>query len=138
MTARAEGIQIAAPRGNIRAIHQPAKHGSRAIVMVGGAVVISAGVESELVAGVATVASHTYGTDGVAQLAPKGLLLQGTADRTLPDRCSRDLYARAREPKELVLYPGDDHGFTPHRAEMLAKLRQCSVSLLGANRSEQA
>ena len=101
-----------------------ARQGVERLVLVGwsfgGAVVISAGAASDLVVGVATVASQTYGTEAVSRLAPKSLLLlHGTADQTLPDRCSRDLYARAREPKELVLYPGDNHGIDAHRSEML-------------------
>jgi hypothetical protein len=60
----------------------------------GGAVVIDAGVASEDVLAVATVASQTYGTDPVAELSPKALLLlHGTEDRTLPPTCSQDIYA---------------------------------------------
>ncbi|MDP9383504.1 MAG: alpha/beta hydrolase [Chloroflexota bacterium] len=97
----------------------------------GGAVVITAGAESDTVVGVATVASQTYGTEAVSRLSPKSLLLiHGTADRTLPDRCSRDLYRRAGEPKELVLYDGDNHGIDRHRTEMLRKLYEWSRRLL--------
>jgi dienelactone hydrolase len=98
----------------------------------GGAVVISAGAESEAVVGVATVASQTYGAGAVGELSPEKslLLLHGTADRVLPDRLSRDLYARAGDPKELVLYPGDGHGLANHRSEMLEKLRGWSLDLL--------
>jgi hypothetical protein len=67
-------------------------------------------------------------------MAPKHvLLLHGTADRTLSDRCSRDLYARAREPKELVLYPGDDHGLTRHRRPVIEKLLGWSRELLSVS-----
>ena len=97
----------------------------------GGAVVITAGAISDVVVGVATVASQTYGADAVAELAPKSLLLlHGTADTVLPDRCSRSLYARAGEPKELVLYPGDGHGLDGHAGEMLEKLYSWSRALL--------
>lgn len=100
----------------------------------GGAVVIEAGARSEIVVGVATVASQTYGTGNVGRLSPKSLLLlHGTADRTLPDRCSRDLYARAGEPRELVLYPGDDHGLTRHRRDVLEKLLDWSRRLLSSS-----
>lgn len=89
----------------------------------GGAVVITAGALSPAVVGVATVASQTYGTGAVSRLAPRSLLLlHGTGDTVLPDRCSRDLYGRAGEPKELVLYPNDNHGITMHRTEMLDAL----------------
>jgi fermentation-respiration switch protein FrsA (DUF1100 family) len=98
----------------------------------GGAVVISAGAESAAVVGVATIASQTYGAGAVRELSPKKslLLVHGTADQVLPDRLSRDLYARAGEPKELVLYPGDGHGIEHHRSEMLEKLHEWSLNLL--------
>ena len=97
----------------------------------GGAVVITAGAVSSLVVGVATVASQTYGANAVAYLSPKSLLLlHGTADTTLPDSCSRQLYAEAGEPKKLVLYPGDNHGITHHAADMLDTLYRWSLELL--------
>ena len=68
---------------------------------------------------------------GTASLAPKSLLLlHGTADTTLPDTCSRQLYAAAGEPKKLVLYPGDNHGITHHAADMLDTLYRWSLELL--------
>lgn len=77
----------------------------------GGAVVISAGAVSENVIGVAALSSQTYGTDVVKDLSPRPLLLlHGAADEILPDACSRDLYRRAREPKQITLYPGCGHG----------------------------
>jgi pimeloyl-ACP methyl ester carboxylesterase len=77
----------------------------------GGAVVISAGALSPLVTGVVALSSQTYGTELVTELGPRYLLLaHGTADTVLPDRCSRQLYALAGEPKELVLYDGAGHG----------------------------
>jgi dienelactone hydrolase len=97
----------------------------------GGAVVITAGAMSDLVVGVATVASQTHGADAVASLSPKSLLLvHGTADTTLPDSCSRQLYAEAGEPKKLVLYPGDNHVIEHHAADMLDTLYRWSLDLL--------
>jgi dipeptidyl aminopeptidase/acylaminoacyl peptidase len=97
----------------------------------GGAVVITAGAVSKLVVGVATVASQTYGAHAVAHLSPKSLLLlHGTGDTTLPDSCSRQLYAAAGEPKKLVLYPGDNHGIAHHAADMLDTLYRWSLDLL--------
>ena len=97
----------------------------------GGAVVITAGAVRDVVVGVATVASQTYGANAVAYLSPKSLLLlHGTADMTLPDTCSRQLYARAGEPKKLVLYPGDNHGIDHHAADMLDTVYRWSLDLL--------
>jgi dienelactone hydrolase len=103
----------------------------------GGAVVISAGAESDDVVGVATVASQSYGAEAVGELSPEKslLLIHGTADRVLPYELSERLYAQAGEPKELVLYPDDGHGVERHRSEMLEKLHGWSRDLL-LDRSE--
>jgi alpha-beta hydrolase superfamily lysophospholipase len=37
------------------------------------------------------------------------LLVHGKGDTRLPHRCSEQIYAWAREPKELVLYEGAEH-----------------------------
>ena len=102
----------------------------------GGAVVITAGARSDLVVGVATVASQTYGANAVTYLSPKSLLLlHGTGDTTLLDSCSRQLYAEAGEPKKLVLYPGDNHGINHHAADMLDTLYRWSLDLLTGSRT---
>ncbi len=89
--------------------------GKRRIVLVGhsfgGAVVISAAVQSPAVIAVAALSSQTAGTSQVPQVSPRPILfVHGEADEVLPARCSLDLHARAREPKELLLYPGCRHG----------------------------
>jgi dienelactone hydrolase len=112
----------------LAAIDALGREGVKRVVLVGwsfgGAVVINAGAASDAVAGVATVASQTYGAEAVRELSPTKslLLIHGTADEVLPSYLTRDLYARAGEPKELVLYPGDGHGIERHRSEMLEKL----------------
>ena len=89
----------------------------------GGAVVIAAGALSPLVALVVPLSSQTYGAELVDQLSPRRLLLvHGSADTVLPDRCSIQLYALAGEPKELVLYPGTGHGLDEVHAEIRALL----------------
>lgn len=88
----------------------------------GGAVVIAAGAASEDVRAVVTVASQTYGTDTVDELAKPLLLIHGTGDKTLPPNCSRDIFNRAQGQKELVLYEGANHGVDQNRNEMLAKI----------------
>ncbi|HYN87746.1 MAG TPA: alpha/beta hydrolase, partial [Ardenticatenaceae bacterium] len=85
----------------------------------GGAVVISAGAIGESVVGVVAMSSQTYGTDLVRDISPRPLLLMhGTADQVLPDRCSHDLYRRAREPKQILLYPGCGHGLDECREQV--------------------
>lgn len=90
----------------------------------GGAVVISAGAENPHCIGVATLASQTYGTGAVGTLGPKKslLLLHGTEDTCLSQQCSKRLYAEAKEPKEIVLYKGDNHGFTLNYKKATEKL----------------
>lgn len=84
----------------------------------GGAVVITAALYSHEVVGVCTLSSQTAGTDHVDKLNPRSILLMhGTADSVLPDLCSRDIYRRAREPKQLLLYPGCGHGYDECKGE---------------------
>jgi fermentation-respiration switch protein FrsA (DUF1100 family) len=97
--------------------------GKSRVVLVGhsfgGAVVISAGAISPSVVAVAALSSQTSGTEAVAALSPKPVIfIHGSADEVLPDRCSRDLHARAREPKELILYPGCRHGLDQCRGHL--------------------
>ncbi len=109
------------------------EHGRARVVLVGhsfgGAVVITAGAMSEGVVGVAALSSQLAGTDLADRLSPRPLLLvHGSADEVLPDRCSREIYRRAKEPKRLVLYPGCRHGLDQCREELdrdlLAWLRE--------------
>jgi len=89
----------------------------------GGAVVITAGAMSQLVAGVITVASQTAGADSVSRLTPKPLLLMhGTLDSCLSFSCSQNLYARAKQPKDIILYDEDDHGLSKHSQEATEKI----------------
>jgi fermentation-respiration switch protein FrsA (DUF1100 family) len=89
----------------------------------GGAVVITAGAVSQAVIGVAALSSQTAGTAQVHQISPRPLLLiHGTADEILPDRCSRQLYARAGEPRRLLLYDGCGHGLDACREAVAREL----------------
>ena len=92
-----------------------AARGRTRVVLVGhsfgGAVVITAGAASDAVIAVAALSSQSSGTQAVAALAPRPLLVaHGTDDEVLPDRTSHDIHARARDPKRLILYPGCRHG----------------------------
>jgi fermentation-respiration switch protein FrsA (DUF1100 family) len=71
------------------------------------------------VTAVAALSTQSAGAESVAVLEGKPLLfMHGEADEVLPDRCSRDLYARAGEPKKLLLYPGCRHGLDDCREEI--------------------
>jgi dipeptidyl aminopeptidase/acylaminoacyl peptidase len=43
------------------------------------------------------------------------LVVQGLADAMVPPDCARSVYALAKEPKELLELPGEDHEFQGHR-----------------------
>ncbi len=95
----------------------------------GGAVVIEAGAESKHVVAVAALSSQTYGTYSAAAISPRPLLLMhGQADTVLPDYCSTEIFQRAGEPKQVLLYPGCGHGLDECRSEvdrdLLAWLRR--------------
>lgn len=77
----------------------------------GGAVVIQAAAETLAVKTVVALASQTYGTDSVVELATRCslLLLHGAADPVLSPACSEQIYARALEPKQLIVYPDAGH-----------------------------
>jgi hypothetical protein len=71
------------------------------------------------VTAVVAMSSQTYGTDLAPQLSPRPLLLvHGLADEILPDTCSRNIYARAQEPKDLRRYPGCRHGLDECREQV--------------------
>ena len=85
----------------------------------GGAVVIAAGVASDHVKGVISLSPQTFGTKMVRQLSPIPLLLvHGKADTRLPYSCAVQIYRTAKEPRELVLYDGAEHGLEECREEL--------------------
>ncbi|XP_055351748.1 uncharacterized protein YfhR-like [Paramacrobiotus metropolitanus] len=99
----------------------------------GGAVVISAAARHSMVNGIATVASQTAGTDSIGKLGGQGvasLFIHGTGDSCLPARCSEQLYRLASDPKELVLYPADNHGVTNNKEPAMGKIEKFVVNLL--------
>ena len=82
----------------------------------GGAVVIEAAAKTPDVAAVVAMSSQTYGTRHVAKIAPRPLLLiHGQDDQRLPPSCSEYIYARAQEPKELIILPGARHSLRQKR-----------------------
>ena len=85
----------------------------------GGAVVISAGVRSTNVIGVAALSSQTVGAGEVGDLSPKPLFVaHGEDDEILPWSCSAAIFHNAGEPKTLKLYPNCRHGLDGCREEL--------------------
>ena len=96
-------------------------HGPVVIVghSFGGAVVIGAGVASDHVKGVVSLAPQMFGAKMVRSLSPTSLLLvHGKADTRLPAFTSVSIYRMARQPKEVVLYEGAEHSLEECRDEL--------------------
>jgi dienelactone hydrolase len=115
--------------------------GKRRIVLVGhsfgGAVVLHAGALSESVVAVAALSSQTEGAEDVDRLSPRPtLFIHGERDEVLPPVCSRDLYARALAPKELILYPGCRHGLDECQGALDRDLLRWLGGALSAARAE--
>jgi fermentation-respiration switch protein FrsA (DUF1100 family) len=98
----------------------------------GGAVVIAAGTLTDQVVAVVALSPQTYGAQGAVYVAPRPLLLvHGLADTRLPPRCARQIYQWADEPKELVFYPGAEHGLRECQGELQALLHRWIPEKLG-------
>lgn len=71
---------------------------------------VQAGLAFPAVAGVVAIAPHKAALEGVERLSPKPLLLMhGTADIQVRTEVSRDILAKANEPKRIYYYQGADH-----------------------------
>ena len=77
----------------------------------GGAVVIAAGSLGYHTAGVVSLSPQTCGAQGAGPLSPVPLLVvHGKADTRLPCSCAVAIYDWAKEPRQLALYEGAEHG----------------------------
>jgi len=103
----------------------------------GGAVVIQTGALNDKVIGVATVASQTAGTELVGELNKPLLLLHGTGDTCLSYACSKQLFQRAKQPKEIMLFPDDNHGLTTNADQAMDKLYNWTLDILKHNLQHQ-
>ena len=100
----------------------------------GGAVVINAGALSPSVVAVAALSSQTAGAGAVVDLSPRPVLfLHGADDEVVPAQASRDLYQRAKDPKQLLLYPGCHHGLDDCRNEVDHDLMRWLREMIGLN-----
>ena len=98
---------------------------------LGGAVVISAAPFSNAVKAVVALSSQTFGAQRADLVAPRSLLLvHGEDDTRLGPQCSRQIYDWAKEPKELVLYPGANHGLRECKDQLHDMLKTWLVDKL--------
>ncbi len=103
--------------------------GARRAVLVGhsfgAAVAIRAGTLSPLVSGVVAMSSQLSGTEQVAELAPRPLLLvHGMEDQVLEAVASEIIYQRAAEPKRLVLYAEAGHSLVQCKDALFTLLQE--------------
>lgn len=110
--------------------------GAERVVIVGhsfgGAVAIRAATLAPVVAGVVAMSSQLYGTDEIAEIAPRPLLLvHGLEDQVLEATASEILYERAAEPKEIVRFDGAGHSLFQVKDELFDLLSEWIVRVAG-------
>lgn len=109
--------------------------GARRIALVGhsfgGAVVIKAGELSPTVVAVAALSSQLFGTRSVENLGKPLLLIHGDADQVLAHAASEDIYARAAEPKRLVLLEGAGHALRERADQLFDELEPFLLQTVG-------
>jgi dipeptidyl aminopeptidase/acylaminoacyl peptidase len=88
----------------------------------GGAVVIEAAARVPEVCSVVTLATQTGGVRSIERLAKPLLLIHGADDVRLHPDCSRQLYALAPGPKELVIIEGARHSLRQAREEVRRRI----------------
>ena len=96
--------------------------GAGGVVLVGhsfgGAVVIKAGEIAPVVQAVVSMSTQLYGTHEVERLGKPLLLVHGTTDSVLSHEASEDVYRRASDPRQIVLYADTGHSLIQARAEI--------------------
>ena len=110
--------------------------GARRLALVGhssnGAVAIKSAAFSPDVVAVASLSGQTFGAQDVAEIAPRRLLVvHGQDDDVLPYSDAERIYEWAGEPKELILYPGANHGLREAGAELREKLGEWIAEVVG-------
>jgi pimeloyl-ACP methyl ester carboxylesterase len=116
---------------------------SRVVVVghsFGGAVAVCAASATPNVRAVVTLSSQTL---GAAQMAPllagrPLLVVHGGRDKVLPVASAREIYAAAREPKELKILAEAGHGLTVARGELLDLLLRWIPRQLGRSGWQKA
>ena len=98
----------------------------------GGAVVIAAATLTKQVVAVVSLSPQTQGAQGASFVSPRPLLIvHGLKDTRLPPMCAKQIHQWALEPKELVLYPGTEHGLMECKDELHDLLRRWVPEKLG-------
>ena len=110
--------------------------GAKTVVLaghvLGAAVAIATAVLHPLAKAVVAISPRQQDTEMVHNLGPKPLLvIHGEKDTRIPADVVRDLYGRASQPKELVIYPDAGTDLAESRAELREKLGMWLSEQLG-------
>lgn len=89
---------------------------------VGAVGALEAARRFDAVTAIALVAPRGVPAKAAAGLDRPLLILHGTGDRVAPTQASRDLLAKAGEPKRIVYYPDADHDLATVAGEVEAEL----------------
>ncbi|WP_424355805.1 alpha/beta hydrolase [Methanobacterium sp. MBAC-LM] len=78
---------------------------------LGGAVVIQAAASSSSVKTVVALSTQSHGTNSVSNFSQGTsiLIIHGSDDPVLPINCSKQVYNKAHDPKEIVILTGNAH-----------------------------
>ncbi len=110
--------------------------GATDVVLVGhsfgGAVVIKAGELAPIVRAVAALSPQLHGTRQVENLGKPLLLVHGAADSVLDSEASEDIYRRAEEPKQIVLFADTGHSLFPAKERLETLLAEWIPARLAA------
>ena len=101
--------------------------GAKEVVLVGNtrgaAVAIATAALHPQVKAIAAISPQQDDTDMVDRIGQKPLLvIHGERDNRIPVEVAHDLYSRANEPKELVIYPRGSFSLIESRDELSQKL----------------
>lgn len=101
----------------------------------GGAVVLRAAAEAAAVRAVVGLAAQSYGAEPARTLGDRCavLLIHGTADTILPDRCSEQIARMLTGPSRLVLAQGAGHGLDEVAADVRALAADWLIAHLAAD-----
>ena len=96
----------------------------------GGAVAIKIGQLLPSVIAVAALATQLYGTRQVSEMYKPLLLIHGTQDEILYHTVSEDIFARANNPKKLVLINGAGHRLEEDAQRLFDELNDFLVACI--------
>lgn len=109
------------------------QHNIKSICLVGhsfgGAVAIIVGTVCPIVSSIVTLATQSYGAEGIARFSPRPILfIHGTQDEILTSSSSVWLYHKAHEPKKIILFERTGHLLNEAANEIFTLLKDWILS----------